>query len=80
MEISIRQTGGYTFLEIRDDGIGFNVKKKHRGIGLKNMESRAKQIGGRLEIQSGPGLGTRIQISIQTKHIYDGRKVQSADR
>lgn len=80
VEISIRQTGGYTFLEIRDDGIGFNVKKKHRGIGLKNMESRAKQIGGRLEIQSEPGLGTRIQISIQTKHIYDGRKVQSADR
>ena len=75
VEISIRQKDGYTFMEISDDGVGFKVKKKHRGIGLKNMESRTKQIGGRLEIQSEQGKGTRIQISIQTKQIYDGRKV-----
>ncbi len=52
---------------LEDDGIGFNVHlKKNRGtgIGLINMEERAKILGGTLEIESGKDRGTTIFVRV----------------
>lgn len=45
-------------LKISDNGIGFNSNKKSKGIGIKNMNSRAKESGGVFEIKSEKGKGT----------------------
>ncbi|POS00986.1 signal transduction histidine kinase [Flavobacterium croceum DSM 17960] len=45
-------------LKISDNGIGFNSNKKSKGIGIKNMNSRAKESGGIFEIKSEKGKGT----------------------
>ena len=73
VEVSIRKDTGDLVLEIIDDGVGFVPQDKRKGIGIANMRSRSKQIGATLKIFSNPGQGTRIQIRIPTKKIYDDR-------
>jgi len=51
-------------LVIEDNGIGFEDFGKHEGLGLSNMKSRCKILGGLLHIQSSPGKGTKINIQV----------------
>jgi signal transduction histidine kinase len=45
--------------QIEDDGVGFDVASK-RGIGMMGMRERITLLGGRFEVESAPGKGTRI--------------------
>jgi len=48
-------------LVVEDHGVGFDAATLQRhGHGLTNMETRVKKLGGRLEVASGAGQGTRI--------------------
>ncbi len=59
--IQIRKRNELLELEIADDGIGFSTKEIQKtGIGIKNMETRARSIGARFEIISTPDEGTRV--------------------
>jgi two-component system, NarL family, sensor histidine kinase UhpB len=49
-------------LSIEDDGIGFDRDRENNGNGLRNMQNRAAEINGKLNIESGPGKGTVIQL------------------
>jgi len=49
---------------IRDNGKGFDVNKSSEGNGLKNMQRRADEIRAKLVIDSFPGNGTTIQLSV----------------
>jgi signal transduction histidine kinase len=51
-------------LEIEDDGRGFDTSSVSNGIGLQAMRQRAEKLGGRLEIESQPGQGTRVRVSL----------------
>ncbi len=54
-----------TELEVSDDGVGFEltvVREKCGGFGLKGMQERAAQFGGKLNIESEPGKGTRVRV------------------
>jgi signal transduction histidine kinase len=59
-------------LIVEDDGKGF-VENTEPGIGLLNIKSRLKQLGGEIEILSTPGKGTSISIGIpmKTLKIYE---------
>jgi signal transduction histidine kinase len=50
------------FLEIRDDGCGFDAKSSSAGMGLRNMRLRAEEIGAELEIQSKDGDGSVVRL------------------
>jgi signal transduction histidine kinase len=52
------------FLQISDDGIGFNVNKAKKGIGLQNMHSRINECNGTFEIKSKRGEGTIITVTV----------------
>lgn len=52
------------FLEIKDDGIGFNVNRAKKGIGLQNMVSRINECKGTFEIKSKKGEGTIIRVTV----------------
>ena len=54
-------------LTVLDNGKGFNTNKARKGIGLKNFDSRARNIGGKVEIISAPEKGTKVLISIPTR-------------
>lgn len=50
-------------LFIKDNGIGFNIKEKRKGIGLKNMQSRATKLNGVFKVTSIINKGTTIFVS-----------------
>jgi signal transduction histidine kinase len=52
------------FLQISDDGIGFNVNKAKKGIGIQNMLSRINECNGTFEIKSKRGEGTIITVTV----------------
>ncbi len=52
-------------ITIKDNGNGFAVPDCRPGNGLKNMRQRMQDIGGSFSINSGPGTGTRIQLSLK---------------
>ena len=64
--VSLRQIQRTVTLEIADDGIGFDptTARKQGGLGLRGMEERAAQLGGRLTVQSKPGEGTRVRVEV----------------
>lgn len=51
-------------LEVRDDGLGFIAGGKSSGLGLIIMRERAQQVGGTLEIESMPSVGSCIRASL----------------
>lgn len=62
--IDIFRKGNKLKLIVKDDGVGFDVKKKKKGIGLQNMLSRTKSCNGTLDIKSKLGKGTTLLISL----------------
>jgi signal transduction histidine kinase len=54
-------------MEISDDGKGFDIDKIKRGNGLNNLEKRAKEIGGQIDIKSEPGNGTCVNLMMVLK-------------
>ena len=57
--------GAEILMKIEDDGDGFDVDAglKSGGLGLVGMAERARQLGGRLMIESQPGEGTTITVT-----------------
>lgn len=55
-------------LTITDDGIGIQSGNQKKGIGLKNIKYRVKQLNGQLVINSKLNQSTTLEISIPFKH------------
>lgn len=51
---------------IEDDGVGFDPQAVRRrgSLGLLGMKERTLQLGGRFEVDSQPGAGTRLEVRI----------------
>jgi PAS domain S-box-containing protein len=79
--ISTRRDGNRMVVVVEDDGLGFDPSKisswwaKNRGFGLFSIGERLKYVGGSLKVESQPGRGTRITLSVPLKD--PGRKAVS---
>jgi signal transduction histidine kinase/ligand-binding sensor domain-containing protein len=58
---------GPVTLTIVDDGIGFDVATAYRsgGMGLAAIAERAAELGARLDVESTPGEGARVVVSVE---------------
>ncbi|MCW1146983.1 sensor histidine kinase [Flavobacterium lacisediminis] len=65
ISLSLYIEEGFLYLYIIDNGVGFKVSKSKSGIGLKNMESRAESINGKLKITSETNKGTKVQLKVK---------------
>jgi signal transduction histidine kinase len=63
--IRLRKNGSTT-LTVKDDGAGFDVNDRQKSghFGLVGMRERAELAGGRLSVESKPGTGTKIVLTI----------------
>ena len=68
-KISFKIKNNVIFIEIKDDGKGFNIAKAKKGIGLKNIQSRVKDIKGELKVSSQINLGSSFEILIPQDNI-----------
>lgn len=65
--ISMEQSTGEFKISIKDDGKGFDADKARMfANGIKNMKNRIEQVGGIFSIQSEPGAGTVITMTVPT--------------
>jgi signal transduction histidine kinase len=64
VEVLVWTTSERVLMEVHDDGVGFDPQKVQLtlGHGISNMQTRARNVGGDLEITSEPGRGTTIMV------------------
>ena len=62
--ITITQSEAFLSVEIKDNGIGFDLTARKEGIGLKNMRERTQEMGGLFSIVSQPEKGTKINLQL----------------
>lgn len=62
--LSIAIENEQLMITLSDNGRGFSPDSVHEGWGVKNMRKRAHEMGGTLAIQSEPGRGTELRLSI----------------
>lgn len=56
-------------LTLKDDGIGFSTDESPLGNGIRNIETRSKNIGGKIKWKSSPGMGTTITFIGEIKNL-----------
>lgn len=78
IDISFESAGDNLNLAIKDDGVGFDANKGKRGIGLRNIISRVKKLKGTLDVNSQPGKGTTVSVTIPIKYIGPDAKTAAA--
>jgi two-component system NarL family sensor kinase len=62
--VSILSDASAAVIQIDDDGRGIDADSASRGMGMGNLAERAEAIGGQLEIESKPGSGTTITVTV----------------
>jgi len=64
LHVVVKIEGKRIFMMIKDFGKGFDMLTTPKGNGLDNMFNRASELGGVLQIESTPGAGTQITLSL----------------
>ena len=69
-EVSVQQLGGEIQVCVKDDGVGFDVEQqavtagRRREYGLMSIRERLEDIEGKLEIESSPGGGCTVTMTV----------------
>jgi PAS domain S-box-containing protein len=61
VEVVLSNSHDKAWVEVADDGWGFDPASIRSGVGLSGMRERVSEIGGEFAVESGPGQGTRVK-------------------
>ncbi len=64
VRVEIGAAKGSFRMSIRDNGRGFHPQQPRAGRGLKSLQYRAAELRGSLRLQSAPGEGTAIELTV----------------
>lgn len=65
LSVLLEATEGGLALDVRDDGAGFAPGSAGRtAFGLRGMAERARSLGGAVTVESAPGAGTRVRLTL----------------
>ena len=62
VSIVIESSDPFIHIQVNDDGIGFDIKKKRKGIGISNIMNRIESFNGKIKIKTSPGHGCKTDI------------------
>jgi signal transduction histidine kinase len=70
ISVQLAQNNGQLCLSVSDDGTGFDPQRidQDHSYGLKGMQERAEMAGGRFSVQSRPGAGTTVSLTLERQH------------
>ncbi len=73
VEVRIERTPAAVILEVSDDGAGFvlDAPRKASSLGLMGLRERASLLHGTVNMETAPGCGTRIRVSIPVPETGD---------
>lgn len=71
VRMATRDHGSHVEIRLEDDGAGFDVHAIRQGRGLKSQLKRAQRLGGKLRIDSTPGVGTRLSLRLPVERPED---------
>ncbi len=69
VDIHLARNGKRVTLSISDNGAGFDPSLRSEGIGLTNIRTRAELFKGKIEIDSSPGKGCRLHVTMFTNPV-----------
>ncbi len=72
VQITLTYLGDTLLLDVADDGTGFDVGAATGGYGLVGMRQRLSRVGGTLTIESSPGSGTILNVSVPLAGSAEG--------
>lgn len=75
IDVRLRPAGDAVVLEVADDGCGFEVADavaRQGHFGIRGIRERVRQLGGSCDIQSVPGAGTRVMVTVPTRAADGG--------
>jgi PAS domain S-box-containing protein len=79
----LRRENGKLFLQIRDNGKGFDTKsiEKRKTLGILGMRERASLMGGEYHVESIPGKGTKIELIVPVifNHRNENENITDSD-
>ena len=64
IDVSLARSNGSLAITVHDDGTGFDPEAA-AGEGLANLAERLSALGGRLDVDSGTGLGTTVNARLR---------------
>jgi len=66
IDVNLAYKEGKILLEIFDNGVGFDMQvlENTKGIGLRNIFDRVKQINGTIDLKTGENIGTKFTVEI----------------
>ena len=62
--VNIREQNAQVVVVVHDDGTGFEIAGDTSGFGLAGMRERAALVDGELEINTAPGAGTIVRVTL----------------
>jgi PAS domain S-box-containing protein len=72
VRVELGLDGGLAYVEVTDDGCGFDPERATTGIGRQSMRHRALELGGEFSVKSAQGEGTRARFSIPVTRLVKG--------
>lgn len=67
VSVDLTRRNGLVRMRMHDDGVGFSVAEaaaKRESFGIAGMRERVELLGGKIDIASAPGKGTKVSIAI----------------
>ena len=64
VEVRLRMENQEMLAEVIDDGRGFDPASVRAGVGLSAMRERIEGLGGKIEVRSRPGKGTKVTVRV----------------
>jgi NarL family two-component system sensor histidine kinase LiaS len=63
-DVSLEYETDMVKMIIKDNGHGFDQRLRKGGLGLDSMRERAEALGGSFTVESSPGQGTKIEVTL----------------
>jgi signal transduction histidine kinase len=71
IRVTLRGTTGTLVVAIVDNGVGMPASARGKGLGLKGIEERVRDLGGSIDIRSAEGVGTSLTVHLPLAALHN---------